>query len=130
MSPGGQSTAGWDVNYLGGFKGILISSCHYFSMEDKKRQLGEILLKSGHDYEICPGMTLRPFTSQIILAYWANTVWPVLPSVPRDRCEGLRGYQANPPTLCSVSLGVELPAYTDQHWSLDTRGKEKSSHVF
>ena len=111
-------------------KAILISSCHYFSMEDEKRQQWEILLKNGNDYEICPGLTLRSFTSQIILAYWANTVWRVVPSVPRDRCEGLQGYQVNPLTPCSVSLRVELPDHTDQHWSLDTRVKKKSSHVF
>lgn len=111
-------------------KAILISSCHYFSMEDKKRQLWEILLKNGNDYEICPGLTLRPFTSQIILASWANAVWRVVPFVPKDECEGLQGYQVNPPTPCSVSLRVELPDYTDQHQSLDTRVKEKNSHVF
>ena len=96
MSPGGQSMQAGMLTILEASKAILISSCHYFSMEDEKRQQWEILLKNGNDYEICPGLTLRSFTSQIILAYWANTVWRVVPSVPRDRCEGLQGYQVNP----------------------------------
>ena len=125
MSPGGQSMQAGMLTILEASKAILISSCHYFSMEDKKRQLWEILLKNGNDYEICPGLTLRPFTSQIILAYWANAVWRVVPSVPRDECEGLQGYRVNTPTPCSVSLRVGLPDYTDQHQSLDARVKEE-----
>lgn len=97
MSPGGQSTQAGMLTISEASKAILISSCHYFSMEDEKRQQWEILLKNGNDYEICPGLTLRSFTSQIILAYWANTVWRVVPSVPRDGCEGLQGYQVNTP---------------------------------
>lgn len=47
----------------------------------------------------------------------------VVPFVPRGECEGCKNQVA--PTPCSVSLRVELPDYTDQHQSLDTRVKEK-----
>ena len=85
------------LTILDASKAFLISSCHYFSVEDEKRQLWKILLKNGNDYKICPGLTLQPFPSQIIFACWVNTVRGVVLSASADKSEGAVGVLGQSP---------------------------------